>query len=161
VWEDAYGRITNPEQLREDLELLIEQKRTAVRGNPDREAAAWLSKLADLERKRSGYLDLAADGVMTREELGAKLAAVEEARETARRELASLQEQQRSLAQLEHDKEALLTHYEAITPAALRDLEPEERGRFYKLLRLRVTARPEGGLEVSYGEGVCELESTW
>jgi site-specific DNA recombinase len=161
VWEDAYGRITNPEQLREDLELLIEQKRTAVRGNPDSAAAAWLSKLADLERKRSGYLDLAADGVMTREELGAKLAAVEEAREMARRELSSLQEQQQSLAQLEHDKEALLAHYEAITPAALRDLEPEQRGRFYKLLGLKVTARPEGGLEVSYGEGVCELESTW
>ena len=27
-------------------------------------------KLAELDRKRSGYLDLAADGIMTREELG-------------------------------------------------------------------------------------------
>jgi site-specific DNA recombinase len=161
VWEDAYGHITNPEQLREDLELLIEQKRTAMRGDPDREAGVWLSKLSELDRKRSGYLDLAADGVMTREELRAKLAAVEEARETARKELASLQELQQSLAQLEHDKEALLAHYEAITPTALRDLNSEERSRFYKLLGIKVTARPEGGLEVSYGEGVCELERTW
>jgi DNA repair exonuclease SbcCD ATPase subunit len=98
---------------------------------------------------------------MTREELRTKLAAVEEARESAQRELASLQEQQQSLAQLEHDKEVLLAHYEAITPAALRDLDPEERSRFYKLLGLRVTARPEGGLEVTYGKGVCELERTW
>src|SRR5215211_1770443 len=66
VWEDAYGRITHPEQLREDLELLIEQKHTAMRGDPDREAGVWLSKLSELDRKRSGYLDLAADGVMTR-----------------------------------------------------------------------------------------------
>jgi site-specific DNA recombinase len=142
VWEDAYGRITNPEQLREDLELLIEQKRTAVRGDPDREAGVWLSKLSELDRKRSGYLDLAADGLMAREELRAKLATVEETRETARRELAGLQEQRQSLAQLEHDKEALLAHYEAITPAALRDLDPEERSRFYKLLGAKVTARP-------------------
>jgi hypothetical protein len=98
---------------------------------------------------------------MTREELRAKLAAVEEARETARKELASLQEQQQSLAQLEHDKEALLAHYEAITPTALRDLDPKERSRFYKLLGIKVTARPEGGLEISYGEGVCELDRTW
>ena len=161
VWEDAYGRITNPGQLREDLELLIEQKRTAVRGDPDREASVWLTKLADLDRKRSGYLDLAADGVMTREELRAKLAAVEETRKTAQRELAGLQEQRQSLAQLQQDKEALLAHYEAITPSALRDLEPEERSRLYKLLGLKVTARPEGGLEVSYGGGVCELEDTW
>src|SRR5215218_2582896 len=161
VWEDAYGRITNPEQLREDLDLLIEQKRTAVRGDPDKEASVWLFKLSELDRKRSGYLDLAADGLMAREELRAKLAAVEETRETARRELAGLQEQRQSLAQLEHEKEALLAHYEAITPAALRDLDPEERSRFYRLLGLKVTARPEGGLEVSYGEGVCELERTW
>ena len=61
---------------------------------------------------------------------------------------------------MEHDKEALLAHYEAITPAALRDLDPEERSRFYKLLGVKVTARPEGGLEVSYMEGVCGLGRT-
>jgi hypothetical protein len=62
---------------------------------------------------------------------------------------------------LEHDKEALLAHYEAITPVALRDLDPEKRSRFYKLLGIKVTARPEGGLEISYAEVVRELERTW
>jgi site-specific DNA recombinase len=160
VWEEVRQRITNPEQLREDLELLIEQERTARRGDPEREAKVWLSKLADLDRKRSGYLDLAADGVMSREELRAKLAALEEARETARTELAVLEDRQQRMAGLERDKEALLAHYEALTPEAIRDLDPEERNRFYKLLRLKVTARTDGDVELDYGEGVCELERT-
>ena len=164
VWEDVRQRITNPEQLREDLEQLIEQERTARRGDPDREAKVWLSKLAELDRKRSGYLDLAADGVMSREELRAKLAALEEMRETARRELAVLEDRQQRIAGLERDKEALLEHYEALTPGAVRDLDPEERNRFYKLLRLKVMARTDGDVELDYGkasgEGVCELERT-
>ena len=49
---------------------------------PEREARAWLERLAALDCKRSGYLDLAAEGIMCRDELRSKLA---ELREAARR----------------------------------------------------------------------------
>jgi len=41
----------------------------ATRGDPDREAKASHSKLAEVAHKRSGYLDLAAEGIMGRDEL--------------------------------------------------------------------------------------------
>ena len=51
----------------------------------EREAKAWLDNLAALDRERSGYLDLAAEGIMERDELRAKLAELQETRENARR----------------------------------------------------------------------------
>lgn len=66
--------MTNQEQLRDDLDTMIELKRSEARGEPQREAKAWLDKLAEIDSKRSGYIDLAADGIMDRDELRAKLA---------------------------------------------------------------------------------------
>jgi hypothetical protein len=42
VWELVRTAPTNPEQLREDLERMIEQERQGPRGHPDHEAKAWL-----------------------------------------------------------------------------------------------------------------------
>jgi hypothetical protein len=47
-------------------------KRNGARGDPQREAKVWLDKLAALDRKRSGYIDLAVDGIMDRDELRTK-----------------------------------------------------------------------------------------
>jgi hypothetical protein len=47
-----------------------------------------VEKPAEVQRRRGGYLDLAADGIMNRDELRAKLAALGEVRQTAERELA-------------------------------------------------------------------------
>jgi hypothetical protein len=48
------------------------------------------SKLADVDRQRSGYIDLVADGIMDRDELCTKLVALEETCEMAQRELEAL-----------------------------------------------------------------------
>jgi hypothetical protein len=42
------GYDEDPEQLREDLERLVEQEQQGVRGNPEREATAWLAKLDEV-----------------------------------------------------------------------------------------------------------------
>jgi len=141
---------------------MIELEREGVRGNPEREAKAWLNKLAEADRERSGYQRLAAKGLMSDEELDEALAELEETRATAKRELEALAGQGERLEQLEREKDALLDNYTAVAPEALESLEPEVRHRIYKMLRLRVIAESDGGVEVKGAFGgtlsVCELE---
>lgn len=149
VWEFVSGYLKNPEQLRSDLERMIEIEREGLRGDPDREAKTWLRKLAETDRKRSGYQDMAAEGLITFDELRAKLASLEETRETAERELDVLKDRRERIEQMEADRDALLEQYEAITPDALDALTPEERQEFYKMLRLKVTIGVDGTLEAA------------
>ena len=76
---------------------------------------------------RSGYQDLAARGLLTYEELGVKLAALEESRTLARRELESLKDRRERLESLKQDREAVLQAYANVTVESLERLSPEER----------------------------------
>ena len=38
-------------------------------GDPDREAREWIDRIVALERKRSGFQDMAAEGLITLDEL--------------------------------------------------------------------------------------------
>jgi hypothetical protein len=74
---------------------------------------------------------------------------VEETRQAARRELAALDDRTECLQSLERDRDALLRNYAKMMPEALEALQPEERHRIYKMLRLKTVAFPDGALEVS------------
>ncbi len=131
---------------------MIELKRNDIaRGDSEREAKVRLDKLADLERKRDGYIELAAEGLMDRDELRAKLASLEETRQTARQELEGLERQAEEIAQLEADRDALLDSLEAAAPEALETLTPEERHGLYKMLKLQIL--------IPAGDG--PVEATW
>ena len=135
-----------------------------MRGDPDREAKAWANKLAAAGDKRSRLQDMAAEGLITFDELGAKLEALEEERVRARRELEGLENHRARLRDLERDKDTLLDHYAGILPETLDGLAAEEHHHVYRLLKLRVNMHPDRMLEVSgvLGEdlGLCELESS-
>ena len=161
VWEHVSGIMRHPEQLSEDLERMIERK--GLRGDPGREAQSWTEKLSEVARKRAAFQDMAAEGVISFDELRDKLADLEETRETAERELTTLKNQQKSLEQMERDKEAVLQHYAALAPEALDELSPEERRGLYKMLRLVAFAYPEGSLDTEWEwelpePGVCKSE---
>jgi site-specific DNA recombinase len=166
VWEHVSGLMKDPEQLRDDLELMIELERKGLRGDPDREAETWLEKLYEVARKRAAFQDMAAEGLIAFDELRAKLAGLEETRETAERELAALKTQRDSLEQMERDKDAVLEKYAAVAPKALEGLAPEQRHRLYKMLRLVVFAHPDGSLEADWeweipnSSVVCMTETT-
>jgi hypothetical protein len=147
VWELVYGLLTDPEKLREDLERMIVLEREGAR-DPDREANALLNQLTKVERKRSAYQDQQAEGLITLEELRAKLAGLEEARETLLRDLEAINGRREKIAQLERDKDALLDHYASIAPEALENLTSEERHQTYRILRLRAYVFPDRGLEM-------------
>ena len=148
VWSFVSGLLLNPEALREGFDEMMRRERAGNHGNPDAEATVWLERLADIERKRSSFQDMAAEGLITFHELRTKLAALEETGETARREFAALEGRMESLRALESDREALLQNYVAMMPEALGSLEPKERHRVYNMLTLRTVSFPDGTLEV-------------
>jgi hypothetical protein len=52
----------DPEQQREDLEMMIELENRASRSDPELETKAWLDKLAEADAECRGYIKLAANG---------------------------------------------------------------------------------------------------
>jgi hypothetical protein len=162
VWEVVSGIFKDPKRLRADLERVIELEREGLRGDPDREARAWLEKLAEIDRKRSGFQDMAAEGLITFDELRAKLVDFDETQATARHELEVLERRRKHLESLERDKETLLDNYVALAPEALNSLTPEKRHHLYKILTLRVEINLDGSLEVGGmlvdNMMVCQME---
>ena len=108
-----------------------------------------LDKLAETDRMRSGYQEQTAKGLMTLDELAARLRELEGTRRTAERELAILKDRRESMDRLEHDKDLLLDHYAGMAPEALSSLTPEERHQLYKILRLKVLAHLDGDVELT------------
>src|SRR5215212_4800027 len=126
---------------------MIERERPGTRGNPDREAAAWLQTLSDADQERRGYLRLAAKGQMSDEEIEEALTELEETRATAEEELRIVRGRKEALEELERDKDALLRSYAQLTPEALDSLTPEERRQVYNMLRLKVEVGADGSME--------------
>jgi site-specific DNA recombinase len=87
VWEIISGLLADPERLRPGLERMIEQERSQASRDPGREAALWASRLEQLERTQSSFQDMAAEGLITFEELREKLEALQKDHASARSEL--------------------------------------------------------------------------
>jgi site-specific DNA recombinase len=150
VWETVSGILTHPEQLRADLEEMIDRERESIlHADPELERKVWMDKLADTDRMRSSYQEQAAKGLMTLGELAARLGELEGTRRTAERELARLNDRRESIERLEQDKGLLLDYYAGMAPEALKSLTPEERHQVYKILRLKVIARLDGDVELT------------
>src|ERR687893_552758 len=159
VWSFVTDLLLNPDALREGLDEMMRRELATNHGNPEEEAAVWFDRLVEADSRRANFQDMAAAGLITFDELGAKLDALEEARKTARRELAAIEGRKELLRAIERDRAALLEGYAGLMPEVLDDLDSEERHRIYNMLRLRVSAFPDGTLEVggtlSDGHLVC------
>jgi len=149
VWGLVSGLLSDPERVRTGLDAMIEEERGALRGDPERDVRVWLERLSALDRKRDGYLDLAAEGIMGRNELRIKIAELEEDRELAEREIAAIEGRRQRLDQMERERVAVMEYYAGAVPGSLDDLGPEERHQVYKMLRLEVLAYADKSLEVS------------
>src|SRR5215218_6352216 len=161
VWKFVLDYLKNPEKLRIGLKRMLNEKRNDLCGDPEREARMWLDKLAEADRMRAGYQELAAKGLMTFEELGARLEELEDTRQVARRELQALEGKQAELRDLEQNIAGLLSAYAEAVPTKLDNLGPERRHHVYKVLRLGCVLRPEGppeltGVFVADGSKVSE-----
>jgi hypothetical protein len=115
---------------------------------PSMKVSTFTVVQAEADRIRAGYQELAAKGLMTTEELGARLEELETRRRTAADELEVIRRRAERLEGPEQDRDALMEFYAGALPEELERLKPEERRRVYGLLRLEVSARPDGMLEV-------------
>jgi hypothetical protein len=148
VWNFVRSIMLNPEELCSDLERAIELERSGRRGDPEIEVRHWLEKLSEVDEERRGFLRLAAKGRIADKELDEELAALEETRQTAERELGALRQHEKRVEEMERDRDAVLEHYAALAPEALDSLISEERHQLYKMLRLKVLVAKSGDLEL-------------
>jgi site-specific DNA recombinase len=149
VWEVISGLLADPERLRLGLERMIERERSAVSRAPEREAALWARRLEQLERKRSSFQDMAAEGLITFDELRAKLEILQRDHAQAKAELEAASYRKEKIAALEADAESLLATYATAIPEHIQSLNAEERHRVYELLDLRAVARCDGTVELT------------
>jgi hypothetical protein len=164
VWEFVSGLLKDPERLRTGLAEMIDRESDGLPDNADRETKAQMDRLAEVDHKRARFQDMAAEELINFDELRAKLVALEETRDTTRKELVALEARRDQLAELERDRDTLMECYAGMVPDALDALAPEERHRVYKLLKLRVNSSTDGALDVSGALGdvveICKKETT-
>jgi hypothetical protein len=155
MWGFVSRVLKDPDRILAGMDALIEQKRAELRGDPEREAKAWLERLAEVDQERRGYLKLAAKGLMSEEELDEALADLQETRQVAVRELEAIGGRREEIETLERDREAIRASWAAAVPGNLDRLTPEERNELYLMLRLEM--RPtDDGYEVT--GPFCSLE---
>ena len=90
-----------------------------------------MGQLSEADRKRARYQQMAAEGLIEFEGMRARLSALEEARETAEKELHALR---RRTKRLERGRDGLLESYAGLVPEAIDALGPEERHRVYRMI---------------------------
>ncbi len=105
-------------------------------------------KIAEVDRKHARFQDMAAEGVLTFDELRTNLARLDETRKAANRELNNLEHRRERIGQLEEDKSRLLEDFAGIMPEAVEKVTGETRQRIYNLLRLKVTVGVGEDVEV-------------
>ena len=149
VWGEVRNYLEEPERLRTDLNRKIELEKNEVRGEPEKEMKLWAEKLAEADAKRARFQHAYAEGIIGLDDLKARLAELDDARATAEREISALEGRMERVRSLEEDRDAVLADLEAMAPKVLDCLEPEERHRFYKMLRLRVRLWPDRSLEIT------------
>jgi hypothetical protein len=105
---------------------------------------------------------MAAEGLISFQELRGKLIELDETRNTAERELETLRGRREITERLERDRDALLEQYADMVPEALDELTGEERHQIYRMLRLEVYVHPDGNLDIrgAVGDEFYTLEST-
>ncbi len=149
VWRSIFGLLADPEKLRIGLEALIAQEQRGIHGDPDKQIRALADILENVAHKRRRYQNMAAEGLISFEELRSRLTELDKTCKTAEQELESLQSRRDRIAELERDSDALIEQLVGLVPNELESLAPEERHSVYKLLRLQAIAGRDGSVEVS------------
>jgi hypothetical protein len=110
-----------------------------------------MKRVRDCERKRSGYLDLAADGLMSKDQLRQKLSVLDENQRTAEQHLKDARDGETRLEDLKRTKRTILASYaDGILYDGLLHFSPEMRHHIYDALGLRVMVETDGTLTVDY-----------
>ncbi len=143
VWSFVSGLLKDPERLSAGWDALISEELSDGR-DPGREARVLHERVDECARLRAAYQDQQAAGLMTLDELAAKIKELEEAKALAQAELESLSARQQRADDLARDRAALLKFCSESVPQALEDLSPEGKNHVYGLVKLEVVPTDKG-----------------
>ena len=149
VWVFIRDLLIDPGRLQAGFDNLIEKERHLSRKGSEDEARRLQQELERVAHKRARAQDLALDGLLTREDLRAKLFELDEARGAIQEELEAYVQRVERIKTLEQDREAALATFAESVPEELDRLAPEDRHRVYRMLRLRVDVAGDGQTKVS------------
>src|SRR5215204_2244707 len=140
----VFGVLSDPDTIQRGLDSLIQRETEEVRDDPEQVVTTLEERLSQNARARRAYQDQQAAGLMTLEELAAKLEELEHTRKVLEAELAALERTQQKAEELREDRDAALSSLATSIPKALDGLTGEEIIAVYRKLRLRVLPSEEG-----------------
>lgn len=155
VWKAVRDVLLSPEKLDAALRGVVKGK--GRKSDPDK-LTKLSRRLSELERRRDGYLELGADGVMPRSELSEKLGRVDGEITTLRGEADSLALQADRERASKEDARLVLSRLKVHAPEILDALDPAGRRAMYKALDLRIEVSQEPGVR---GEEGTSYRASW
>lgn len=144
IWESTQGLLRHPERLQKAYEEEIERKKRSLLRDPEKETRTLTEQLEKLERRESGYYDLAADGLMSRDALRGKLTEVERQRKESEDGLRCVRNQAQGIEELRRAMLTVFARFEELRSGELRYLNPEGRRKLYGSLDLRAEVCKDG-----------------
>jgi site-specific DNA recombinase len=151
--------VSRPEVMMERVREDVAREKERLR-HSDKERAGWAKELTEVERRRDAYVEMRADGDITKEEFREKAAGLDKRRAAAERELAALgggaerlgyldslpdliEEYIRELPDLVHGREGTVREHVTVPPEPAEDGTPS----VYKLTPERVRKRTPEEIE--------------
>jgi site-specific DNA recombinase len=139
----VFGALSDPDTIRRGLDALIKRETEEVREDSTLLAETLSEKLSQNAQTRRAYQDQQAAGLMTLDELAARLEELEHARKVLEAELGALERTEQKAEELREDRDTVLASLAASIPEALEGLTGEEINAVYRKLRLRVVPSEE------------------
>jgi site-specific DNA recombinase len=140
----VFGVLSDPDTIQRGLDSLIQRETEELRDDFGLEVKTLAERLSQNTQLRRDYQDQQAEGLMTLEELAARLEELEDTRKALEAELASLERSQQKAEELEKDRDTVVASLAASIPEALDNLSSEEINTVYRKLRLRLVPSEEG-----------------
>jgi site-specific DNA recombinase len=154
----VFGVLSDPDTIQRGLDFLIQRETEEVRDDPGQVVTALEERLSQNTHLRRAYQDQQAEGLMTLEELAARLEELEDTRKVLEAELTSLERSQQKAEELGKDRGAVVVaSLAAAIPDALDNLTGEEINTVYRKLRLRLIPSEDGYDATGV---LCTLEPT-
>jgi site-specific DNA recombinase len=140
----VFGVLSDPDTIQRGLDSLIQRETEEVREDPERVVETLVERLSQNSHLRRAYQDQQAEGLMTLEELAARLGELEDTRKVLEAELASLERSQQKAKELENDRDTAVASLAAPIPDALENLTGDEINTVYRKLQLQLIPSEEG-----------------
>ena len=148
LWETVSSILMHPNLLRRGLKKMIESEKELLSTRPQEQIGRWAEQIERASIKRSRYQDQEAEGLMTREELGTKLAELDEAIGMAEGEIEKLRSHEERIRTMEEAGEELIERYAKLIPEELQNLSPAEKRRIYQTLQISISVPQDGEIKI-------------